>query len=181
MSSDFEEWKNFMKRMGYEFKEPSKRLSMRKKGYVKFINVGGLGSDYTESKLKDRLLIGKHTVHTKHADPNMQTVSADSPQQNTTDNNKSWQQMVKNDIDQGVLQCNDFNEWKEFMTSKGYEFEEPSDFLSIRKKGYAKFIKADRLGNEYTKSKVKERLNATKSKTTDTKTTTKTNTSARGR
>ena len=50
--------------------------------------------------------------------------------------NNSWKEELKTDIDRGILLCDSFDEWKNFMLSQGYEFKEPHKHLTMRKKGH---------------------------------------------
>ena len=62
ISNNFSDFKNNLKKQGYEFKEPRKHLTIRKKGFDRFIRTRTLGADYTEDRIKDRIS-NEHKLH----------------------------------------------------------------------------------------------------------------------
>ena len=70
----------------------------------------------------------------------------------------SWKEEIRIDIDRAILLSKDFNEFKNNLKSVGYEFKEPRKYLTMRKKGYDRFIRSKTLGSDYTEDFIKKRI-----------------------
>lgn len=73
-------------------------------------------------------------------------------------NETSWKEEVKTDIDLAILQSNNYSEFKKHMQQMGYEFKEPRKHLTLRKKGNERYVRGYTLGLNYTEQRIKERI-----------------------
>lgn len=83
-------------------------------------------------------------------------------------NNSSWKTRLKNDIDEAIQTIDTYEDFLDLIRAKGYEikgetFDEKSlKYISFRPLGREQFIRgrANSLGAEYTKERIKERIEA---------------------
>ena len=83
-------------------------------------------------------------------------------------NNSSWKTRLKNDIDEAIQTADTYEDFLDLIRAKGYEikgetFDEKSlKYISFRPLDYEHFIRgrANSLGAEYTKERIKERIEA---------------------
>jgi len=73
-------------------------------------------------------------------------------------NNNSWKEDLRLDLDKAILQSNSFDKFKNILKQQGYEFKEPRKYLTIRKKGYERYIRTKTLGDDYIEERIKERI-----------------------
>ena len=83
-------------------------------------------------------------------------------------NNSSWKTRLKNDIDEAIQTADTYEDFLDLIRAKGYEikgetFDEKSlKYISFRPLDHEHFIRgrANSLGAEYTKERIKERIEA---------------------
>ena len=71
----------------------------------------------------------------------------------------SWQDKIRLDIDKAIVASDDYDEFLKMLECRGYEVSGPNrKYLSIKKIGYSKGVRVERLGPEYTTERIKERI-----------------------
>jgi len=69
----------------------------------------------------------------------------------------SWKEFIKNDIDDFIEECKNFEEFKERMIRAGYEIKE-GKHISFRPKDKERFVRGKTLGKDYTEEAIKKRI-----------------------
>ena len=72
---------------------------------------------------------------------------------------RTWNDMIRRDIDACVLLSDSFEEFIAMMQNKGYEIKE-GKYLSIRPPGMQRFRRVKTLGEEYAEEYIRERIRA---------------------
>ena len=70
----------------------------------------------------------------------------------------SWKENMRMDIDKAILLSSNFDEFKNLLMKQGYQFKEPRKYLTMRKRGYEKFVRSKTLGDDYTEERIRERI-----------------------
>lgn len=68
-----------------------------------------------------------------------------------------WSDMVKRDVDACIVQTETFEDFVAMMKEKGYEVKQ-NKYLAVKGAGMSRFIRLKSLGEQYTESRIKERI-----------------------
>ena len=72
---------------------------------------------------------------------------------------KPWQEKVMLDIDKAIVASKSYDDFLRSLGGSGYDIKDTDrKYLSIRKKGYKNFIRTYKLGDDYTTTRIKERI-----------------------
>ena len=69
----------------------------------------------------------------------------------------SWKQKLKQTIDRNIITAKDYDEFLKLMQDAGYEIK-TGKYISFRAEGQERFTRAKTIGENYTKERIKERI-----------------------
>ena len=68
-----------------------------------------------------------------------------------------WSDMIKRDLDIAIAEAKDFDDFLAIMRSRGYE-DKQNKYLAFRAPGMSRFRRTERLGKDYSRDRIEERI-----------------------
>ena len=68
-----------------------------------------------------------------------------------------WSDMIRRDLDACIIQADDFDDFVELLTGKGYEVKQ-NKYLAVKPPGMKRYRRCHYFGDDYTEERIKERI-----------------------